>query len=212
MIGAPIRPAAGTGRGRLAQSVRARGSHPRGHWFESSIAHHKSHPRGPAPGPRFDSRERQGTTVSGTGSERTYDDLGRRVVVHGQLEDGDADLVLARWQRIPQGRVARRRAAHDLQVDDVARGEPRAESDRIQAAREEPCRLVRAGQIDDGSLCRSRLEVERLVADIPDRDRAAEVETGTNRADVSVVMATSGRSSTMSASGGQTYPPALGSG
>jgi hypothetical protein len=26
-------------RGRLAQSVRARGSHPRGHWFESSIAH-----------------------------------------------------------------------------------------------------------------------------------------------------------------------------
>ena len=27
-------------RGRLAQSVRARGSHPRGHWFESSIAHH----------------------------------------------------------------------------------------------------------------------------------------------------------------------------
>ncbi len=26
--------------GRLAQLVRARGSHPRGHWFESSIAHH----------------------------------------------------------------------------------------------------------------------------------------------------------------------------
>ena len=29
------------GHGRLAQSVRARGSHPRGHWFESSIAHHR---------------------------------------------------------------------------------------------------------------------------------------------------------------------------
>ena len=30
--------------GRLAQLVRARGSHPRGHWFESSIAHHPSRP------------------------------------------------------------------------------------------------------------------------------------------------------------------------
>jgi hypothetical protein len=30
----------------LAQSVRARGSHPRGHWFESSIAHHTDLDRG----------------------------------------------------------------------------------------------------------------------------------------------------------------------
>ena len=33
--------------GRLAQSVRARGSHPRGHWFESSIAHHIASTLGP---------------------------------------------------------------------------------------------------------------------------------------------------------------------
>ena len=39
MIRARSGPRAG-GQGRLAQSVRARGSHPRGHWFESSIAHH----------------------------------------------------------------------------------------------------------------------------------------------------------------------------
>ena len=45
--------------GRLAQPVRARGSHPRGHWFEPSIAHHalcpsamRAPPAGPRPGPR----------------------------------------------------------------------------------------------------------------------------------------------------------------
>ena len=39
--------------GRLAQSVRARGSHPRGHWFESSIAHHSDPNRCRAFGPCF---------------------------------------------------------------------------------------------------------------------------------------------------------------
>ena len=46
-------------RGRLAQSVRARGSHPRGHWFESSIAHHLDDTTRPrARGPILASRPR----------------------------------------------------------------------------------------------------------------------------------------------------------
>ena len=39
------------GRGRLAQMVRARRSHRRGHWFESSIAHHA--PPADPPQPQF---------------------------------------------------------------------------------------------------------------------------------------------------------------
>ena len=48
---APCRRASGA----IGSVVRARGSHPRGHWFESSIAHHSSG-ADPHPSPRWSAR------------------------------------------------------------------------------------------------------------------------------------------------------------
>src|SRR6266550_3778061 len=70
-------------RGRLAQSVRARGSHPRGHWFESSIAHHFPQTN------RLSRRLLHGAIALGSLGEVPQVDAGR---FHAQARQPDAHL------------------------------------------------------------------------------------------------------------------------